>query len=128
VIKAEIVELEHRSGRPVPNTRLEVQFNPETLHISYAHPRGDDQSDSTTTLRMELWFDVSNQPDGDVRKVTSRLASMMRSRSKVRFSWGTFQFDGALEWLNETLEFFSAEGRPLRAHLALSLWSDDIQA
>jgi hypothetical protein len=127
VIKAEIVELNPRSGRPMPNTRLEVQFNPETLHVSYARPPGDDPSGGTTRLRMELWFDVSDQPDGNVRRSTIRLAALMRARSRVRFSWGTFQFDGTPESLDEMLEFFSADGRPLRAHVALGLCSDDIQ-
>jgi Contractile injection system tube protein len=39
----------------------------------------------------------------------------------VRLAWGTFQFDGHVEALEETLEAFSADGRPLRATLALSL-------
>jgi hypothetical protein len=35
--------------------------------------------------------------------------------------WGTFRFDGYVEALEETLEAFSPDGRPLRATLALSL-------
>ena len=39
----------------------------------------------------------------------------------MRLAWGTFQFDGHVEALEETLEAFSPDGRPLRATLALSL-------
>jgi hypothetical protein len=39
----------------------------------------------------------------------------------VRFVWGTFQFDGIMDSLEETLEFWSNDGRPLRAGVSLSL-------
>src|SRR5262249_61336978 len=39
----------------------------------------------------------------------------------VRFIWGSFQFDGIMEGLEESLEFFSPEGRPLRANMTLNL-------
>jgi hypothetical protein len=39
----------------------------------------------------------------------------------VRFAWGTFRFDGRVEALEETLDRFSPEGRPSRAHVALAL-------
>jgi hypothetical protein len=39
----------------------------------------------------------------------------------VRFVWGSFQFDGIMEQLEETLEFWSPDGRPLRASLSLGL-------
>jgi len=46
----------------------------------------------------------------------------------VRFLWGTFQFDGIMEGLEESLEFFSPEGRPLRASLTVSLSQQKITA
>jgi hypothetical protein len=39
----------------------------------------------------------------------------------VRFAWGTFRFDGHIEALEETLDFFSPDGRALRARLSLTL-------
>jgi hypothetical protein len=39
----------------------------------------------------------------------------------VRFIWGSFQFDGIMEQLEETLEFWSPDGRPLRASVSLGL-------
>jgi Contractile injection system tube protein len=45
----------------------------------------------------------------------------------VRFLWGSFKFDGLMDSLEETLEFFSPEGKPLRASLALSLSQQSIE-
>ena len=64
----------------------------------------------------------------DVRKLTQKVAYFItpqkrrRIRSKlvppgVRFLWGSFQFDGIMESLEESLEFFSPEGKPLRASI-----------
>jgi hypothetical protein len=39
----------------------------------------------------------------------------------ARFIWGWFQFDGIMESLEESLEMFSPDGRPLRASMSLSL-------
>ncbi len=44
----------------------------------------------------------------------------------VRFVWGTFQFDGIMDGLEETLEFWSADGRPLRASLSIGLSAQKI--
>ena len=46
----------------------------------------------------------------------------------MRFVWGSFQFDGIMEQLEESLEFFSPEGRPLRASLTLGLTQQKISA
>jgi contractile injection system tube protein len=128
VIKAELVALDPRSARPRRSTRIAVQFNPETLHVSYAAALADAAAASArTTLRLQLWFDVSDDPSGDVRELTARIIAFMSSRSRVRFTWGTFQFVGILETLDETLEFFSPDGRPLRANVALVLSSEEIQ-
>ena len=37
------------------------------------------------------------------------------------FLWGTFQFMGLVDSYNETLEFFSASGVPLRSAVSISL-------
>jgi hypothetical protein len=44
----------------------------------------------------------------------------------VRFVWGTFQFDGIMEGLEETLEFWSSDGRPLRASVSIGLSAQKI--
>ena len=39
----------------------------------------------------------------------------------MRFLWGSFIFDGLVDSLEESLEFFSPQGRPLRASMTLAL-------
>ena len=39
----------------------------------------------------------------------------------VLFAWGSFYFAGVMDSMNETLEFFSNEGRPLRASVSISI-------
>jgi hypothetical protein len=39
----------------------------------------------------------------------------------VRFSWGTFRFDGMMDSLDENLEFWSSDGKPLRSNLTIGL-------
>src|SRR5262245_52829204 len=128
---------------------VKVQFNPETLKVSFANqvatPSGaGDQAGTparqfvgagTTKLSLQLWFDVTAPvPDGlpaedDVRKLTQKVAYFITPQEDgdklvppgVRFIWGSFQFDGIMDALEESLELFSSEGRPLRASMTLSL-------
>src|SRR5262249_26010779 len=39
----------------------------------------------------------------------------------VRFQWGSFHFDGIMDSMEESLEFFSSDCVPLRASVSLSL-------
>jgi hypothetical protein len=98
----------------------------------------------TTKLAVQLWFDVTQDlgeglPDVmDVRQLTQRVAYFITplgdppSKPKqyippaVRFMWGTFSFDGIVESMEETLELFSHEGRPLRASVALAITQQKI--
>jgi hypothetical protein len=93
----------------------------------------------TTKLAVTLFFDVTHEiPQGlpevdDVRKLTQRIAYFITPKGEpenkpkkyippgVRFLWGSFQFDGIMESMEETLELFSFEGRPLRASVAIAL-------
>lgn len=134
-----------------PSTWCKVQFNPESMKVAFANqlvqPSGaGDQRGTpaqqfvgagTTKLTLSLWFDVhAPQPEGDqvddVRKLTEKVAYFITPKEPgqqagqfvppaVRFIWGSFQFDGLMESLEENLEFFSAEGRPLRASMNVSL-------
>ena len=130
-----------------------VQFNPETLKVSFANqiqtPSGTgDQKGTparqfvgtgTTKLAVQLWFDVTALADGenttdDVRKLTEKVAyfitpeEVSKPPPAVRFQWGSFQFDGLMDSLEESLEFFSNDGRPLRASVSLALSQQKIQA
>lgn len=134
-----------------------VQFNPESLKVSFANqlvqPSGaGDQTGpparqfvgaGTTKLALTLWFDVTSLPPeetvDDVRKLTKKVAFFITPKEEgtgskkkyvppaVRFIWGTFQFDGLMDSLEETLEFFSIDGKPLRASLAVALSQQKIQ-
>ena len=45
----------------------------------------------------------------------------------MRFDWGSFRFDGIVDSIEESLEFFSADGRPLRSSIQLALSTQEIQ-
>lgn len=98
----------------------------------------------TTKLALTLWFDVGSPqpPDGpvvdDVRKLTQKVAYFITPKPvpgqpdkfvppAVRFLWGSFQFDGLMDALDETLEFFSPQGKPLRASCGVSISQQKIQ-
>lgn len=126
------------------NATVEVQFNPESLKVTYSNTLGsEDQaggaaiqqvSKSSTKLAVDLWFDASALSDvADVRTKTKQVNDFFTPRGEtpqlpgVRFIWGSFLFEGVMQSLDETLEFFSADGRPLRAKVAISIASQDIQ-
>jgi hypothetical protein len=102
----------------------------------------------TTKLSLTLVLDVtappySEQGKTDVRELTQQIAYFITPQPAdgsgggggqsggtsqtqlvppgVRFLWGSFQFDGMMDSLEENLEYFSADGKPLRATLAVSL-------
>jgi hypothetical protein len=106
----------------------------------------------TTKLSLQLWFDVTaplqeemlpedqkqvgSQVD-DVRKLTQEVAYFITPKPDeedpkkflppgVSFVWGSFQFDGIMESLEESLEFFSSEGKPLRAGVTINLTQQKI--
>lgn len=160
IAKAELRELQP-SGQESRDNKVTVQFNPETLKVSFANQvvppatsgTGTDQRGTastqfvgkgTTKLSVQLWFDVTSAPYdaedsiSDVRELTKKVAYFITPKDSsdepgkkippaVRFVWGSFQFDGVMESLEESLEFFSPEGVPLRASLTLSLTQQNIQ-
>lgn len=177
--RAELHELDADFSRTVNDDRtVKVQFNPETLKVTYANQivqnngAGDQRGSQTrqfvgagtTKLALQLWFDVTAYPEGtapadDVRKLTARVAYFITPRKlpagsggsgsgggaggggaggsgsdstpryappAVRFVWGSFQFDGLVEQMEENLEFWSSDGRPLRASVSLAMSQQQI--
>lgn len=153
--KAELHELDADFKNEINSDKnCKVQFNPESLKVSFANqvatPSGaGDQKGTparqfvgagTTKLALTLWFDVSQplpegqQKEQDVRKLTAKVAYFITPKAEgtkfvppaVRFIWGSFQFDGIMESMEESLEFFSNDGRPLRANISLSLTQQKI--
>lgn len=148
--KAILCELDANFEKKInPEREMKVQFNPESLRVSFANqvqPQGEQKGTpshqfvgaGTTKLSVLLWFDVNApQPQGsserDVRKLTQKVAYFITPRNigsqqapkyippAVRFVWGSFQFDGLVDSLEENLEFFSNEGIPQRASVTLAL-------
>lgn len=153
--KAELHELDSTFEKDAdPPNKCQVQFNPETLKVSFANqvatpPGAGDQKGTpsrqfvgagTTKLTLQLWFDVTapmpegQQQEQDVRKLTAKVAYFITPKQAgekylppaVRFIWGSFQFDGIMESMEESLEFFSNDGRPLRASVSISLTQQKI--
>src|SRR5258706_3683203 len=153
--KAELRQLDAEFRNEINAERnAKVQFNPETLKVSFANqlqtPSGaGDQKGTparqfvgagTTKLSLQLWFDVTApMPPGqtaetDVRKLTAKVAYFITPKQEgkkfvppaIRFIWGSFQFEGIMESLEESLEFFSSDGRPLRASMTMNLTQQKI--
>ncbi|MGW7530835.1 CIS tube protein [Amycolatopsis sp. NPDC054798] len=149
--KAKLVELDAKFTNPLPGGKqVEVQFNPESLKVSYTTKTeqpasaGDQNGNpprqvigaGLTKLALQLWFDV-NAPGArgvqDVRELTGGVSYFMIPRRStvdpkaqpvppgLSFVWGTFTFAGVMDSLEESLDFFSPDGRPLRASLSLTL-------
>jgi hypothetical protein len=131
-----------------------VQFNPETLKVSYANQlagkddkKSSSQADGTsgiqyvgtgsTKLSLQLWFDITapmpagKQAESDVRRLTGQVTELMNPDPnspkdkvfvpEVCFEWGSFKFSGVIDSLEESLEYFSDTGVPLRASMSLSM-------
>ena len=141
VAKAQIVL--QRNGSVIDT--VPVQFNPVSLQVEITNSTSPQSGSGNTTqtatqssakLGLDLLFDTTHTGE-DVRSITRRLRAAVRSPDAVgtqtaesgaaftpptlRFEWGTFTFTGISDSYRETLDFFSAEGVPLRAQVALAL-------
>jgi len=122
-------------------TPIHVHFNPVSLQYRVSNTLRPNPSatgasgnpdqtkqyltGSSATLTLELSFD-STDSGRDVRDTTSRIAQFMRPKKDnaaavVLFSWGSFQFQGMFRSYQETLDYFSPEGVPLRAAVSISM-------
>ncbi|MBK1657107.1 CIS tube protein [Paracraurococcus ruber] len=100
---------------------------------------------SSSKLAFDLVFDTTLEEDEatgfkDVREVTRKLVKLFMDPGEPQasggkapkpvaaplcvFSWGAFWFTGIVESMNETVEFFSPNGVPLRSVLAVSMTED----
>jgi phage tail-like protein len=123
-LACEAIVLEGTKLPPRPDARAElvgadgrvarVQLNPERLRLVTAA--------GETRLALELWFDATVAGgDADVRELLQPILALVRDTSPVRLRWGAFAFAGTVESLEESLELFAPDGRPLRARLGLTL-------
>jgi hypothetical protein len=162
--KAKLIELDALFELKSGGKQAEVQFNPDTLKVTYANqlaqqgaggkaaggnpPSGDQAGgasrqfvgSSTTKLALQLWFDVTGLGAGtaaDVTKLTAAVGYFITPRPlgankellppNARFAWGSFSFDGTFDSLEESFEFFSPDGRPLRAQVSFTMSRQDIK-
>ena len=91
----------------------------------------------TTKLAVQLWFDANAVGEGgdrvdDVRRLTQDVIYFITPQEAssdptkflppgVRFCWGSFLFNGLVDGIEESIDFFSPEGKPLRATISLTL-------
>ncbi len=121
--------------------KIEVHFNPESLQYTITNNlqnQGSGNStkqyvsDSTGKLTMELVFDSTGSGE-DVRLKTNKIARLMEPSGSgnekappvVSFEWGLYKFKGMVDTYKETIDYFSANGVPLRASINLGMSSQD---
>ncbi|MBX2796894.1 MAG: hypothetical protein KTR31_04470, partial [Myxococcales bacterium] len=112
-----------------------VHFNPETLQYDLTNRlQADDNEnsavqsieDSTAKLSLDLVWDTTGT-GGDVREQTKQVLVLMKPNEgdsapqRVTFRWGVFSFGGFIESYKEVIDFFSANGVPLRATTSVVL-------
>lgn len=125
-------------------TEIKVDFNPAslvyTVENSSKQMAGKPKKQQFAArfsgkLSMDLQFDTTDAGT-DVRLTTNLVAKFMESSANasrdksgapaqaqpvLRFQWGAYMFDGTMESFKETIDFFSAEGVPLRALVSIAL-------
>ncbi|MBA4175710.1 MAG: peptidoglycan-binding protein [Leptothrix sp. (in: Bacteria)] len=167
--KARLIELDETFKELSGGKQVTVQFNPESLKLSFANQvqtpptsgtaagggsgggTGDQGAGTagqqfvgsgTTKLSVQLWFDANAAADSgervdDVRRLTQEVVYFITGKKSqrdptrfippgVRFAWGSFLFEGLIESIEETIDFFSPDGHPLRASMQLGLTQQNI--
>lgn len=133
----------------VPDGFVEVQFNPASLKIQRKNntdrggatkntQRRQNLSAEHATLTFDLEFDTAEGENGAPKDVQDKTAEIRQfvdppkggkkgaAPPRVRFVWGTFVFMGIVTSISEDYDYFSSDGRPLRAKLSLSLTEQDL--
>jgi hypothetical protein len=125
-----------------------VHFNPASLVYTVenstkqqsAQPkRAQFAAQFSGKLTMDLQFDTTGTGE-DVRQTTNKVAKFMQASTgngknkssgnaqaqpALSFQWGSYEFKGVMESFKETIDFFSAEGVPLRALVSIGLARQD---
>ena len=123
------------------STKVECVFNPESLRVSIANQLGQQESGGNsntqsasppkTKLDVSLFFDTT-ESGKDVRGTSDGATGSLKtfafpvgdsnpSPPQIKFIWGSFIYEGVIESFNETLDFWSSEGVPLRSAIQISL-------
>jgi Contractile injection system tube protein len=135
---------------PDDNGDFPVQFNPTSLKIT--RQNNIDQGGATTntqrrqtpsqqpaTLSFDLEYDTAEGDEygdpKDVRELTEAVRQFVEPPAdqpsdpppRVRFIWGAFVFTGIVNQLTEDLDYFAADGTPLRAKMSLTITEQNLK-
>jgi hypothetical protein len=158
--KALLVELAENLEDDLPGGKsVRVQFNPDSLKLSFANQIQNNASSNTggtsagragsgdqsagtqgrqfigagtTKLSVQLWFDAGTAGVDDVRKLSQEVIYFIKGKKAqsdaskflppgLRFSWGSFNFKGLVDSIEETIDYFAADGKPLRSTISMAL-------
>ena len=151
------ITLGEDSTNQSPRRTVPVQFNPETLKVSYTNQlaNGGQTGGSAlqfsgrgeTKLSLDLLFDIDDpnidpryKDKKDVREITKEIIDFLKATESgsgedtrytppgVRFSWGRFLFEGVVVSVNENVEFFDEDGAALRASVSLNMTKQEVDA
>jgi hypothetical protein len=119
-------------------------FNPKEYSVSKSSQWQKKQNSSSIPnlqygggdprkLTLELFFDATDEKDGDVREITEKLFALLEANKKfkaekknrppsVEFHWGrTWTFPAVIDSLTVKYLLFRPDGTPIRATAALTL-------
>ena len=131
-------------GDKVPEP-ITVHFNPASLQLQLSNELKDQPNlerkqyvaKTTAKLTMDLQFDTTDtgiDVTRTTRKIQAFIAPPLPKSAEARrqippplvmFEWGTLKFKGIAENYKETIDFFSANGVPLRSSINLTLSRQD---
>lgn len=125
-----------------PEATIKTQFNPASLRVTSTNQFNESHPNQVSKptaykLDVELLFDTT-ETGADVAQTTDGLRQAAAASGKgatpkkgekatpsslkmVTFVWGTMAFSGYIESLNETLDYWSSDGVPLRSTFQISL-------
>ncbi|MCP3100753.1 hypothetical protein LZ198_17935 [Myxococcus sp. K15C18031901] len=123
---------------PKGQAPIEVHFNPASLQLTLSTKLNEQKSkkkggrqvvnEGTAKLAVELVFDTTDTLE-NVCDTTVKVARLLGEKGKpppfVAFEWGAFKFEGIVDSYKETLDFFSADGVPLRSSVSLGMTQDE---
>ncbi len=129
-------------------TEVEVHFNPASMVYTIENTTKQQSGDPkrkqfaaqfSGKLTMDLQFDTTDTGE-DVRQTTNKVAMFMQSSANagknqssgnaqaqpvLSFQWGSYEFKGTMDSFKETIDFFSADGVPLRSLVSIGLARQD---
>lgn len=127
------------TSRGTTKLTFEIWFDVTAQHPQAAQAAQNTQTAQAAPQGQGGHTATAHHAPADVRFFTAQVAAFMKTTKKgsgskakytppgCRFQWGSFLFEGVMESINETLEFFSEEGRPLRASVSVSLTKQDVE-